>query len=133
MVLAPSTLLTSCFGCRRCGTNQSGSGFSFDGSSIPDGIMGLGNLNISVPSTLANANIMQNSFSMCFDNTSDGSGRLVFGDRGSSKVASTNMLTVTNQPYVPHKLSSFIKVDGVKTMTWIAECIYYYEIRLRKF
>jgi hypothetical protein len=54
---------------------------------------------------------------MCFDNTSDLSGRLVFGDRGSSKVASTNMLTVTNYPYVPHKLSSFIKVDGVKTMT----------------
>lgn len=85
-----------------------------DGSSIPDGLMGLGNLNISVPSTLANANIMQNSFSMCFGNTSDGSGRLVFGDRGSSEVASTNMLTVANEAYVPHRLSRFIEVDGVK-------------------
>jgi hypothetical protein len=115
MVLAPCYLLTSCSGCRRCGLNQSGSGLT--GTSLQDGLMGLGNLNISVPSTLANANIVQNSFSMCFDNTSDGSGRLVFGDRGSSKVASTNMLTITDQPYVPHKLSSFIKVDGVKTMT----------------
>lgn len=110
-------LLTGCSGCCRCGLNQSGSGYNFNGISIPDGIMGLGDLNISVPNTLANANMIQNSFSMCFDNTSDGSGRLVFGDRGSSMAANTNMLSIATEPYVPYKLSSFINVDGVKNMT----------------
>jgi len=107
-----------------CGLNQSGSGYSFTGDSIPDGLMGLGNLNISVPSTLANANIVQNSFSMCFDNTSDLSGRLVFGDRGSSKVASTNMLTVTNYPTFYWVSISAILVDGQASTSTVFEAIF---------
>lgn len=46
----------------------------------PDGVMGLGPGEISIPSLLAKAGLVQNSFSLCFDD--NGSGRLLFGDEG---------------------------------------------------
>ncbi|CAK9185771.1 unnamed protein product [Ilex paraguariensis] len=60
-----------------CGSKQSG-GY-LDGIA-PDGLMGLGLGNISVPSFLAKAGFIRNSFSLCFDE--DGSGRIYFGDQG---------------------------------------------------
>lgn len=47
----------------------------------PDGVMGLGPGEISVPSVLAKAGMIQNSFSLCFDD--NGSGRILFGDQGN--------------------------------------------------
>ncbi|KAA8546851.1 hypothetical protein F0562_003280 [Nyssa sinensis] len=60
-----------------CGRKQSG-GY-LDGVA-PDGLMGLGLGEISVPSFLAKAGLVRNSFSLCFDE--DGSGRIFFGDQG---------------------------------------------------
>ncbi|XP_057468886.1 aspartic proteinase-like protein 1 [Actinidia eriantha] len=60
-----------------CGRKQSG---SYLNGAAPDGIMGLGLGDISVPSLLAKAALIQNSFSLCIDETY--SGRIVFGDQG---------------------------------------------------
>ncbi|PNT69628.1 hypothetical protein BRADI_3g59090v3 [Brachypodium distachyon] len=70
-----------------CGRKQSGS--YLDGIA-PDGLLGLGMADISVPSFLARAGLVRNSFSMCF--TKD-SGRIFFGDQGVSTQQST--------PFVP--------------------------------
>jgi hypothetical protein len=59
--------------CCSCGQSQTGAlleGFA------PNGLLGLGMGDISVPSTLAS-----NSFSMCF--APDGLGRITFGNNGS--------------------------------------------------
>lgn len=60
-----------------CGKKQSG-GY-LDGVA-PDGLMGLGLGEISVPSLLAKAGLVRNTFSFCFNE--DGSGRIFFGDQG---------------------------------------------------
>ncbi|GFY85797.1 eukaryotic aspartyl protease family protein [Actinidia rufa] len=70
-----------------CGRKQSGS--YLDGSA-PDGVMGLGPGDISVPSLLAKAGLIQNSFSLCIDETY--SGRIVFGDQGLATQQSTLFL-----------------------------------------
>ncbi|GFZ10018.1 eukaryotic aspartyl protease family protein [Actinidia rufa] len=70
-----------------CGRKQSGS--YLDGAA-PDGIMGLGLGDISVPSLLAKAALIQNSFSLCIDETY--SGRIVFGDQGFATQQSTLFL-----------------------------------------
>ncbi|KAL6959295.1 cathepsin D [Sarracenia purpurea var. burkii] len=70
-----------------CGRKQSG-GY-LDGVA-PDGLMGLGLGDISVPSLLAKSGLIQNSFSLCFDN--DNSGRIFFGDQGSAAQHSTPFL-----------------------------------------
>lgn len=75
-----------------CGRAQSG-GY-LDGAA-PDGLMGLGPGNISVPSLLAKAGLIQNSFSICFDE--HGSGRIFFGDKGPSSQKSTSFLPVEGQ------------------------------------
>ncbi|RWR90699.1 aspartyl protease family protein 1-like protein [Cinnamomum micranthum f. kanehirae] len=62
-----------------CGQVQSG---SFLDAAAPNGLFGLGMDNISVPSILSAAGLTTNSFSMCFG--SDGVGRIIFGDKGSS-------------------------------------------------
>ncbi|XP_012093314.1 aspartic proteinase-like protein 1 isoform X2 [Jatropha curcas] len=72
-----------------CGMKQSG-GY-LDGVA-PDGLMGLGVAEISVPSILAKAGLIRNSFSMCFDE--DDSGRIFFGDQGPSTQQSTPFLTL---------------------------------------
>lgn len=71
-----------------CGRKQSGD--YLDGIA-PDGLLGLGMADISVPSFLARAGLVRNSFSMCFKE--DSSGRIFFGDQGVSSQQST--------PFVP--------------------------------
>lgn len=71
----------------RCGMKQSG-GY-LDGVA-PDGLLGLGLGEISVPSVLAKAGLVRNSFSMCFNE--DGSGRIFFGDLGLATQQSTPFL-----------------------------------------
>lgn len=70
-----------------CGMKQSG-GY-LDGVA-PDGLMGLGPGEISVPSVLAKAGLIRNSFSMCFDD--EDSGRIYFGDKGPPTQESTHFL-----------------------------------------
>lgn len=65
------------------------SGSYLDGIA-PDGLLGLGMADISVPSFLARAGLVRNSFSMCFK---EYSGRIFFGDQGVSTQQST--------PFVP--------------------------------
>ncbi|GKV09267.1 hypothetical protein SLEP1_g20792 [Rubroshorea leprosula] len=72
-----------------CGRKQSG-GY-LDGAA-PDGLMGLGPGNISVPSLLAKAGLIQNSFSICFDE--NGSGRIFFGDKGTGSQQYTSFLPI---------------------------------------
>lgn len=71
----------------RCGMKQSG-GY-LDGVA-PDGLLGLGLQEISVPSFLAQAGLIQNSFSMCFNE--DDSGRIFFGDQGPATQQSAPFL-----------------------------------------
>ncbi|XP_018501822.2 aspartyl protease family protein 1-like [Pyrus x bretschneideri] len=61
-----------------CGQVQSG---SFLDVAAPNGLLGLGMQNISVPSILSREGFTSDSFSMCFGH--DGVGRINFGDRGS--------------------------------------------------
>lgn len=56
----------------------------------PDGLMGLGLGQTSVPTFLAKAGLTKNSFSMCFDE--DSSGSLQFGDQGPATQQSTSFL-----------------------------------------
>ncbi|CAN7036097.1 unnamed protein product [Brassica oleracea var. botrytis] len=74
-----------------CGKKQSG---EFLEGIAPDGVMGLGPGEISVPSFLAKAGLMRNSFSMCFDE--EDSGRIYFGDMGPSTQQSTRFLPYNN-------------------------------------
>ncbi|KAL0648276.1 hypothetical protein Bca4012_046567 [Brassica carinata] len=74
-----------------CGKKQSG---KFLEGIAPDGVMGLGPGEISVPSFLAKAGLMRNSFSMCFDE--EDSGRIYFGDMGPSTQQSTLFLPYNN-------------------------------------
>ncbi|RRT40598.1 hypothetical protein B296_00058424, partial [Ensete ventricosum] len=71
-----------------CGRKQSGD--YLDGIA-PDGLLGLGFGDISVPSSLARTGLIRNSFSLCFRD--DDSGRILFGDRGLPTQQST--------PFVP--------------------------------
>ncbi|KMT08833.1 hypothetical protein BVRB_6g135560 isoform B [Beta vulgaris subsp. vulgaris] len=61
-----------------CGKKQSG--VYLDGGVAPDGLMGLGLGDISVPSLLAKSGWIKDSFSLCFNE--NGSGRIFFGDQG---------------------------------------------------
>lgn len=70
-----------------CGMKQSG-GY-LDGIA-PDGLMGLGLGEISVPTFLAKAGLTANSFSICIDD--EGSGRIFFGDQGPNTQQSTSFL-----------------------------------------
>lgn len=67
-----------------CGRKQSG-GY-LDGIA-PDGLLGLGLGEVSVPSILARAGLVPNSFSMCF--RGDDSGEIFFGDQGLSTQSTT--------------------------------------------
>lgn len=75
----------------RCGEVQTG---SFLKSGAPNGLMGLGMDNSSVPNMLAKKGLISDSFSMCF--SSDGSGRLHFGDKGSSDQSETSLIVDNN-------------------------------------
>lgn len=56
----------------------------------PDGLMGLGLGEISVPSFLSKAGLVKNSFSLCFND--DDSGRIFFGDQGLATQQTTLFL-----------------------------------------
>lgn len=62
----------------------------------PDGLMGLGLGELAVPSVLAKAGLVRNSFSMCFNE--DTSGRIFFGDLG---------------PTATQQSTSFLPLDGI--------------------
>lgn len=67
-----------------CGTVQTG---SFLDGAAPNGLFGLGMEKVSVPSILASEGLAADSFSMCFG--PDGTGRIKFGDKGSSDQSET--------------------------------------------
>ncbi|KAK4791209.1 hypothetical protein SAY86_031622 [Trapa natans] len=67
-----------------CGQVETG---SFLEGAAPNGLFGLGMRNISVPSRLAKDGLAANSFSMCF--SPDGTGRISFGDKGSTDQGET--------------------------------------------
>ncbi|XP_057970967.1 aspartic proteinase-like protein 1 isoform X2 [Malania oleifera] len=71
-----------------CGRRQSGSFYS--DSAAPDGLMGLGLGQISVPNFLAKQGLVRDSFSLCFNE--DFSGRIFFGDQGLATQQSTPFL-----------------------------------------
>ncbi|XP_010261202.1 PREDICTED: aspartic proteinase-like protein 1 isoform X2 [Nelumbo nucifera] len=70
-----------------CGRKQSGR--CLDGIA-PDGVMGLGLGDISIPSFIAKTGLIRNSFSICFGD--DDSGRIFFGDQGFATQQSTPFL-----------------------------------------
>ncbi|XP_004502449.1 aspartic proteinase-like protein 1 isoform X2 [Cicer arietinum] len=70
-----------------CGMKQSG---SYLEGVAPDGVIGLGPGESSVPSFLAKSGLIRDSFSLCFNE--DSSGRLFFGDQGSTVQQSTPFL-----------------------------------------
>ncbi|KAL8143243.1 hypothetical protein V2J09_016275 [Rumex salicifolius] len=74
-----------------CGRMQSG-GY-LDGIA-PDGVLGLGLGDKSVPSSLAKSGLVRDSFSLCF--SQDGSGTIFFGDQGPTS----------------QKMTPFLKMDG---------------------
>ncbi|XP_021751817.1 aspartic proteinase-like protein 1 isoform X1 [Chenopodium quinoa] len=61
-----------------CGKKQSG--VYLEEGIAPDGLMGLGPGDISVPSLLAKSGLIRNTFSLCFNENF--SGRIYFGDQG---------------------------------------------------
>ncbi|CAA7401735.1 unnamed protein product [Spirodela intermedia] len=72
-----------------CGSRQSG-GY-LDGIA-PDGLLGLGLGDVSVPTILAKEGLVRDSFSLCFQE--DDSGRILFGDQGISGQRSTPFVSV---------------------------------------
>ncbi|ERM94244.1 aspartic proteinase-like protein 1 [Amborella trichopoda] len=70
-----------------CGRMQSGSILN---GTAPDGILGLGFGDISVPSCLSRSGLVRNSFSLCFEE--DDSGRIFFGDQGIPNQQTTPFL-----------------------------------------
>ncbi|XP_034676023.1 aspartic proteinase-like protein 1 isoform X1 [Vitis riparia] len=82
-----------------CGRKQSG---AFSDGAAPDGLMGLGPGDLSVPSLLAKAGLVRNAFSICFDDNH--SGTILFGDQG----------------LVTQKSTSFVPLEG-KFVTYLIE------------
>ncbi|KAL6552184.1 hypothetical protein OROGR_008338 [Orobanche gracilis] len=70
-----------------CGSKQTGSYLS---GVAPDGLLGLGLGEISVPSLLAKAGYIKNSLSLCFND--DDTGRLFFGNQGVAGQETTQFL-----------------------------------------
>lgn len=78
-----------------CGRKQSGDYLT---GAAPDGVMGLGPGNLSVPSLLAKAGLVKDSFSICLNE--DDSGRILFGDQGHASQQFTPFLPVNGGLYV---------------------------------
>ncbi|THU67459.1 hypothetical protein C4D60_Mb05t24840 [Musa balbisiana] len=116
-----------------CGRKQSG-GY-LDGIA-PDGLLGLGFGDISVPSFLARNGLIQNSFSLCFRD--DNSGRLLFGDEGLSSQQSTPFVPLDGKyiTYIivveslcigsqcPGKTSFHALVDSGSSFTFLPDNVY---------
>ncbi|KAL8514191.1 hypothetical protein ACS0TY_013355 [Phlomoides rotata] len=70
-----------------CGSKQTG---EYLEGSAPDGVMGLGPGDISVPSMLAKSGVVPHSYSFCYDKSYSGS--FYFGDQGPASQLSTSLL-----------------------------------------
>lgn len=88
------SFIVNCFDLKQCSCGRKQSGGYLDGAA-PDGVMGLGPGQISVPTVLAKAGMIQNSFSLCFDE--NGSGRIIFGDQGNLPQQSTLFLPIAEK------------------------------------
>ncbi|KAJ3672380.1 hypothetical protein LUZ60_007101 [Juncus effusus] len=77
-----------------CGEIQTG---DFLNAVAPNGLMGLGYDNLSVPTMIAKNGLITDSFSMCFG--LEGIGRLDFGDVGSSSQYETTLLVDNIRPF----------------------------------
>ncbi|KAF3969073.1 hypothetical protein CMV_007097 [Castanea mollissima] len=86
-----------------CGKNETG---AFLNGFAPNGLLGLDLDNISVPSTIARKGLGPNSFSMCFG--SDGTGRINFGDNGTSEQKETSF---TDKPSFPNYNISITQIN----------------------
>ncbi|KAK6150456.1 hypothetical protein DH2020_015388 [Rehmannia glutinosa] len=75
-----------------CGSKQTGGYLS---GVAPDGLLGLGLGEISVPSFLAKEGYIRNSFSLCFNE--DDSGRLFFGNQGVAGQQTTPFLPLNGK------------------------------------
>ncbi|XP_009776921.1 aspartic proteinase-like protein 1 isoform X2 [Nicotiana tabacum] len=75
-----------------CGSKQTG---GYLNGVAPDGLLGLGPGEISVPSRLAKAGFVRNCFSLCFKE--DDSGRIFFGDQGPATQQITSFLPSDGQ------------------------------------
>lgn len=64
----------------------------------PDGLMGLGPGDLSVPSLLAKSGLIPHSFSFCYDKSY--SGRLYLGDQGPASQRSTSFVHLKGFRYV---------------------------------
>lgn len=73
----------------RCGKSQSG-GY-LDGIA-PDGVLGLGLGEVSIPTLLSKSGVTKNAFSLCFGET--GSGNIYFGDQGPPTQKTTPFLPI---------------------------------------
>ncbi|XP_009381525.2 aspartic proteinase-like protein 1 [Musa acuminata AAA Group] len=116
-----------------CGRKQSGD--YLDGIA-PDGLLGLGFGDISVPSSLARTGLVRNSFSLCFRD--DDSGRILFGDRGLPTQQSTPFVPLDGKydTYViavesfcmgsscPGKTSFHALIDSGSSFTFLPNDIY---------
>ncbi|KAL4645555.1 hypothetical protein ACB092_02G242700 [Castanea dentata] len=90
-----------------CGKNETG---IFLEGAAPNGLIGLGLNNISVPSTLARNGLGPNSFSMCFG--SDVIGRINFGDNGTSDQKETPF--IAEPPFPTYNITiTQINIGGV--------------------
>ncbi|XP_019459654.1 PREDICTED: aspartic proteinase-like protein 1 isoform X4 [Lupinus angustifolius] len=93
-----------------CGRKQSG---SYLHGAAPDGVLGLGPGSISVPSLVAKAGLIPNSFSICL--TENDSGRILFGDQGHINQRST--------PFLPVDGKFFKYVVGVESICVRSICL----------
>ena len=69
--------------CGSCAEDLTPDPSSPTGNLPPNGLLGLGIYNLSVPSTLARNGLVPDSFSMCFGPDLE-NGRITFGDTGNS-------------------------------------------------
>ncbi|KAL3829916.1 hypothetical protein ACJIZ3_018718 [Penstemon smallii] len=93
-----------------CGSKQTG---GYLNGVAPDGLLGLGLGEISVPSFLAKAGYIRNSFSLCFNE--DDSGRLFFGDQGIAGQQTT--------PFLPLDGKNLTYIVGVDTCCIGSSCL----------
>ncbi|KAK4722370.1 hypothetical protein R3W88_012603 [Solanum pinnatisectum] len=78
-----------------CGSKQSGNYLS---GAAPDGVMGLGPGEISVPSLLAKSGFVPHSFSLCFGKSN--SGIIFFGDKGLENERRSSFVYLDGNYYV---------------------------------
>jgi len=93
-----------------CGSVQTG---SFLQGAAPDGLLGLGIDDISVPSILYNSGLVSNSFSMCFPDNSN-VGRFAFGDKGTSDQNKTPFYNTSSSAYNVNVTDFYVGSANVK-------------------